>query len=424
MTALAQHRQQLELLSRTLDREAHILLREPEVLPSHSHNTLYLDEGEEGPFGPLLVRAREVLEGRPWLRLTNRPPVERSALIRVLEHGADVSAVAWSPDGTLLASAGADNTLRLWDPATGKPRAVLQGHEDSVRALAWSPDSALLASRSSDHTVRLWDLATGKPPTVIEIDPSGGEDLSLIWSAGGALWALERDAPVRLWGPAEDWFPVVRQDCGVGSAQPWAWSPSGALLALGRLGRVDGKVEIRNPSKGNTLVLLEGHTRAVEAVAWSPDGTLLASGGEDNTVRLWDSVAGKPVAVLEGHDDTVRSLAWSPDGALLASGGEDGLVLIWDPSKAMGAPELSGHRNWIWDLAWSPNGTILASAGYDNSVRLWDAGMGKSLAVLEGHDEWAWVLAWSPNGSILASGSDDHTVRLWDTSAGEQVAVM
>jgi hypothetical protein len=100
---LAERREQLELLSRTLDREAHILMREPEVLPSHLHNMLYLDEGENGPAGPLLGRAREALAERPWLCLTNRPAVQRSALIRVLEHRASVKAIAWSPDGAILA---------------------------------------------------------------------------------------------------------------------------------------------------------------------------------------------------------------------------------------------------------------------------------------------------------------------------------
>jgi WD40 repeat protein len=159
---LPERREQLELLSRTLDREAHILMREPQVLPSHLHNMLYLDEGAEGPAGPLLTRAREALARRPWLRLANRPPVKRSALIRILEHGAGIEAIAWSPDGRLLASSGADHVVRLWDPTTGKPMAALKGHARGVEALVWSPDGALLASGSDDGTVRLWVAASAK----------------------------------------------------------------------------------------------------------------------------------------------------------------------------------------------------------------------------------------------------------------------
>ena len=200
--SLAEHREQLALLSRTLEREAHILQREPEVLPSHLHNMLYLDEGEESPAAPLLARAREALAERPWLRLTNRPPVGRSALVRVMEHGERVRCVAWSPDGALFASGGDDNRVRRWDPATGRLIVVLEGHTDKVRALAWSPGGPFLASSSTDKTVRLWHPAPRRLRAILEGHTSSVH--ALAWSPDGALLASGggiMDDTVRLWYP-------------------------------------------------------------------------------------------------------------------------------------------------------------------------------------------------------------------------------
>ena len=379
------------------------------------------------PDGHLLASAGSDGTVRLWNRATRQPvgaPLPASA-----RHG--VSGVAFSPDGHLLASAGADGTVRLWNPATGRLVKTLPASKRyGVSGVAFSPDGHLLASAGADGTVRLWNPATGRLVKTLPASKRYGVSGVAFSPDGHLLASAGADGTVRLWNPATGRLVKTLPASKRYGVSGVAFSPDGHLLASAG---ADGTVRLWNPATGRpvkTLPASVGPAAIAGGVAFSPDGHLLASAGSDGMVRLWNPATGRPAGAPlpadPGNPNGVYGVAFSPDGHLLASAGGDGTVRLWNPatSRPAGPPiQATSTFNGIHAVAFSPGGTLLAIADGDNTVRLWNPATGRPVGAPFPASAYygAHVVAFSPGGTLLATGGGDGTVRLWNPATGQPV---
>ncbi|MDI3287808.1 pentapeptide repeat-containing protein [Polyangium sp. 15x6] len=197
-----------------------------------------------------------------------------------------------------------------------------------------------------------------------------------------------------------------------------AWSPDGSMVATAH---EDGTVWLVDTVANAVLRILPGHKGGASSVAFAPDGKTLACGSSEKSVRLWDVATGRMLRAFEGHASAVLSVAFAPDGKTLASGSYDNTVRLWDVATGRKLYAVEGHASPVCSVAFAPNGETLASGSYDNTVRLWDVATGQMRGTFFGHVDPVWTVAFAFDGKTLASGSSDNTVRLWDVATGREL---
>lgn len=302
--------------------------------------------------------------------------------------GAVVSSVSMSGSSGLVAAGYFNSTVQIWNVDSSQSL-ELKGHENWITAVAWSPAGPLVASAGLDKKIILWQLPTKKPTLVIE----------------GAAPAAAGQPPVK--DKHTDWIRAL------------AFSGDGKLLISAG---DDKSILVWDVETGKFVRSLEGSTEWVMSLATSPDGKQIAAGGFDRTIRIWNLASGEKVKDIAANQQIIVALAWSPDGRLIASGGQDKKIRIWDVATGTEIRAIEGHTDQIFAVAIHPNGQWIASCSADKSVRLWNVADGKEVKNLSGHTNWVYSLSFTSDGSTLATGSADETVRLWSLTAGAAAA--
>ena len=182
--------------------------------------------------------------------------------------------------------------------------------------------------------------------------------------------------------------------------------------------------QVENRLVARLALTLEGHTDIVRSVAFSNDGKRIASGSDDNTVKVWDAITGRMSLVFHGHTDQVRSVAFSPDGKWIVSCGKDRTLKVWDSKTGEEIHTLRGHTTLVWGVSVSPDGQKVVSSGEDSVVIIWDAETGQKDRTLNGHFDQVWTVDFSPDGKRIVSGGFDETVKLWDAKTGGEMLTL
>ena len=337
-------------------------------------------------------------------------------------HANFTHGVAFSPNGTQLASASFDCTIMLWDVATSELQATLVGHGQAVTGVSYSPDGKRLVSGCRDGNLKVWDTVTHA--CVGTVLHQGGRVYGVCWSPAGdyiasVAWNSSHD-PVCLWNAAtlelSKALPEATPSIGV------CFSPDAQRVVVGG---ADHCVRVWDVATATLLATLSHHSNYVYNVAYSPDGRFFASASWDHTAVVWDAKTLAVHKVLAEAADIVNDVCLSPDGLQLATAAgqntfTDSSVRVYDTVSGTMLAKHDGHVRGVIAVAQSPDGKLLANGGYDSHVRVWDAGSTSTslMKTVDGPTDRVMRVAWSQDGHMLATCSLGGTIRFWDAVWG------
>ena len=367
--------------------------------------------------------------------------LETGAVLHTMPHGQYVHAVAFDTTGRRLATGSSDHTVHIYEVDSGELLQTLVGHADAVVSVRFSADGEWLLTAGFDNTARIWDLASG------ELVQTLTGHSWWVWAAEFSpddrrLVTVSQDGKAIVWQRDEndDYQPLTEFAKHSGPIYAAQFSPDGTSIATAGY---DRRVLLWNPDEVQPVDIarrldneadppapfreLAQHEGPVRTLAFSPDGSQLLSGGQDNVLRLWDLATNEQRAVLRGHASHVRDCVFSPDGKLLLSAGRDQQIKLWQPSAygeslVLGSGENAKQIDAVLAARYSRDGKYIVTANRDRTATLWDAQRQTQLQFFaEGHDFLASSSVFFAQGARLATSGGDSTVRIWDVATGTEI---
>jgi WD40 repeat protein len=390
---------------------------------------------------------------------------------RLLELKGRASRTTWaafSPDGGRLIDGCDDGTAGVWDARTGTEITRLRGHDREVTCVAFAPDGRHVATGSKDRTVVVWEVNSGR--SIRTLRGHTAQLFCMEFAPGGRLVTAGWDKTVKVWDATPDAVRILGQ---FNFLHP-AISPDGTRVAAALDGvGMPPSVHVWDAGSGKEFPALIGHAKKVRAVAFSPDGGRLVTGGEDGAAKVWDLATGQIVFDLPGHEKAVTAVAFSrdgrrivtvgqepaqppvgrvwdaatgqlihaglkltslteavdvsADGGTIVTGSYDQSVRVWDGNTGRLLLSIPGIAKVVSRVALSSEGRRIVTGciePLETAADVWDAATGRKLVSLRGHAGGIYSVAFSPDGSRVATGSQDRTVRIWDTASGRELLAL
>ena len=332
-----------------------------------------------------------------------------------------INLMRFSPDGTRLA-VGTDVAVWLYNVSDGRETALFTEHPGQVNALAFSTDGKILASGGyRTSVIQLWDLETGSKLSTLKLTEKHDSIAALAFAKNNAtLISLGHAREITHWD-----VNTGRKLGDTMSVDPYTaavFSEDGGIFAAGDSNGITRLWDIATGTRRSTLAepFSEAENPGIRALAFSPDGKMIASGSDDKTAVLWHTQNNAKLATLKGHEGWVTAVAFSADGKTLATGDANKIVKLWDVNMGRERATLKGHRNTINALTFAPNeaphyGGCLASGSADGTIRFWNPDTAEELVIFTaGHTESVKTVAFAENGTMLTSAAFNGTVEVWD----------